>query len=199
MLSMRRDTMVSCCAVAIAALTVGPFHGAAAAQSLFADVKAHQVGDVITVLIDESTTASNAAETTTDKSNKLSVENKGSGELTRFLPLKGFTSIGSQTGNSYQGNGTTRRSGSLVARMSVTVKEVQANGDLAIEGTRSLQINGETETITLSGTVKQSDVSPANTALSYKLSNINVIYKGKGNVTMGNRPGIFTRIFNFVL
>lgn len=168
-------------------------------QSLFADVKAHQVGDVITVLIDESTSASNEAETTTDKANKFSVESKAGGTLGRFFPLGSSTSISSQMGNTYQGTGTTKRSGSLVARMSVTVKEVLSNGDLTISGIRSVQINGETETITLSGTVKPSDVTPANTTFSYNLSNVNIVYKGKGHITTGNRPGVLTRLFNFLL
>ena len=164
-------------------------------QSLFVDVKANQVGDILTVLIVEQSNASQKVETKTEKSTEFSTQTgPGIGSLD-FLPL--FGAQGSNE-NSFDGKGENKRNGSLRARMSVTVVAVRTNGDLVIEGSRTVGINGDRETLNLNGVVRQRDVTPANTIDSYLIADAEISYTGKGNADTGSRPGFFTRVINWI-
>ena len=164
-------------------------------QSLFADIKANQVGDILTVLIYEQSQASNKVETKTEKSTKSSVKGgPGIGSLD-FIPLFGADG---QNSNTFDGKGENVRNGSLRAKMSVTVIAVRTNGDLVIEGSRTIGVSGDRETLTLNGVVRQKDISPDNTIDSYLIADAEIHYTGKGNADTGSRPGFVTRFFNWL-
>ncbi|HOD65424.1 MAG TPA: flagellar basal body L-ring protein FlgH [candidate division Zixibacteria bacterium] len=164
-------------------------------RSLFTDVKANRVGDLLTVLIYENNTAQQNAQTKTEKSTEASTSGgPGVGSLD-FIKLFGADAKNEST---FDGKGSNSRNGSLRARMSVTVVEVRANGDLVIEGSRTIGINGERETLHLAGVVRQKDVTPQNTVDSYLIGDAEIHYTGKGSLNSGTRPGIFTRIINWL-
>jgi len=164
-------------------------------QSLFTDIKAHRVGDVLTVLIVEQNRASNQVETKTEKSTKISTQGgPGIGSLD-FIPLFGGKADNS---NKFDGKGENLRAGSIRARMSVTVVEVRDNGDLVVEGHRVIGINGDEESIYVSGVVRSKDITPDNTVESHLIADAEISYTGKGNASTGSRPGFFTRLINWV-
>lgn len=164
-------------------------------QSLFSDIKANQVGDILTVLIVEQNSASNQVETKTEKSTSISTSGgPGIGSLS-FIPIFGASADNS---NDFEGKGENLRTGSIRGKMSVTITEVRANGDLVIEGSRVIGINGDRESLYLSGVVRQRDISPDNTIESYLIADAEVSYSGKGNATTAARPGFFTRLINWV-
>ena len=164
-------------------------------QSLYADIKAHQVGDVLTVLIVEQSRASNQVETKTEKKTQINTSGgPGIGSLD-FIPMFGAKADNS---NKYNGKGENLRAGSIRAKMSVTVIDVRNNGDLIIEGHRIIGINGDEESIYVSGVVRSKDISPDNTIESYLIADAEISYTGKGDATTGSRPGFFTRLINWV-
>lgn len=165
------------------------------ASSLFTDIKAHEVGDILTVLIYEQSQASTKVEAKTEKSTKASVSGgPGIGTLD-FIPL--FSADG-ENKSTFDGKGENKRDGSLRAKMSVTVIDVRANGDLIIEGSRTIGISGERETLTLTGVVRQKDISPKNTIDSYMIADAEIHYTGKGNNNTAARPGFVTRLINWL-
>ncbi len=164
-------------------------------QSLFSDIKAHKVGDVLTVLIYEQNRASQQVETKTEKTTKFSTSGgPGVGSLD-FLPLFGVD--GSSKGT-HDGKGENIRNGSLRAKMSVTVVDIKPNGDLFIEGYRTIGISGDRETLALSGVVRPKDITSENTVDSYLIADAEIHYTGKGNATTGSRPGILIRFLNWL-
>ena len=164
-------------------------------QSLFTDIKAHKVGDILTVLIYEQNRASQKVETKTEKTTKFSTKGgPGIGTLD-FLPLFGVD--GSSKGT-HDGKGENIRNGSLRAKMSVTVVDVKPNGDLVVEGSRIIGISGDRETLTLTGVVRQKDITPSNTIDSYLIADAEIHYTGKGNATTGSRPGPLMRFLNWL-
>ena len=164
-------------------------------QSLFADIKAHGVGDVITVLIVEQNRASNQVETKTEKSTDLSTSSGGGLGSLSFIPS--FSAKANNSGK-FDGKGENLRAGTIQAKISVTVTEVRDNGDLVIEGNRVIGINGDEESIYLSGIVRSKDITPDNTIASYQVADAEISYTGKGNATTGSRPGFFTRLLNWI-
>ena len=165
------------------------------AQSLFTDIKANSVGDILTVLIFEQSRATQKAETKSEKSTKSSVSGgPGIGTL-RFIPIFGAEG---KNDNSFDGKGENIRNGSFRAKMSVTVVGVKQNGDLIIEGSRTIGLSGDRETMNLTGVVRQKDITPDNTIDSYLIADAEIHYTGKGVANTGQRPGFFTRLLSWV-
>lgn len=163
--------------------------------SLFTDIKANRVGDLLTVLIFEDAQASNESQMQSqEKSDGTTKSSGGVGPL-HFIPL--FSADNSNE-TKYDGKGANTRRGSLKARMTVEVVDVRPNGDLAISGSRVIAINSEQETMTLSGIVRRADISLDNTINSYNIANAKINYTGKGPASDASKPGLITRILNWV-
>lgn len=163
--------------------------------SLFTDTKAHQVGDILTVLIVESATAQNAVKTDVQKSSEFNLDaGPGFGSID-FIPLFGASGTSdNKTGN----QGSTSRSGQLKAQMTVQVVGVRENGDLIIEGSRVIGINSDKEMLTLTGIVRAEDVQPNNSVYSYQIAEAQINYRGKGAASNGGKPGWIMRFLNWV-
>jgi flagellar L-ring protein precursor FlgH len=166
----------------------------AGAASLFSDTRAHSVGDILTVTIAESTSASSTATTKTSHDDSVSAFG-GTGLLQRFIRDLSLTANNSRSGS---GTGSTTRAGSLTTTLSVVVKEVLPNNTLRIEGTRLVGINRETQRVTFVGVVRPEDIAPDNTVPSNLIAGVEVRYDGKGIVGDTQRPGILSRIFRFL-
>ncbi len=184
-------------ALLTACIALVPQLASAQFRSLYSDPKANRIGDALTVIIQENATASNQASTATGKSNSASVGSAvpGAGNLLDFIPLHSFDSNYS---NDYQGQASTSRSARLTARMTVTVMAIKPNGDLIVEGVRTLKINGETEAIYLNGSVSPPMVRRDNTVLSSSIADLQIEYTGKGTITQGTRPGLLARFINWI-
>ena len=164
-------------------------------QSLFTDIKAHQVGDILTVLIFEQSQASNQVESKNEKSTSASTKGgPGIGPLD-FIPLFGADA---ELDYSHDGKGESLRKGSLRAKMSVTVVAVKSNGDLIIEGSRIVGVSKEKETLSLTGVVRSRDITSNNTIDSYLIADAEIHYTGKGNQSTAARPGFFSRLLSWI-
>ena len=176
--------------------TVGTAYDALArpAPSMFADHRAHQVGDVITVEIVENATAQASARTATKSENKNKMDGGGTGGLD-FIPLFG---VDANQKSEQKGDGTTSRQGALRATLTAKVVEVLTNGNLKIEGQRTVNINGEKQLTILTGIVRPEDVSSENTVPSYLIAEAKISYYGKGMVQDAQEPGFFSRVVNWI-
>jgi len=192
MLSVKKGMQMSALVVALAATA-----SSAQIQSMFADPKANQVGDALTVIIQENASASNRTSTKTAKNSKTAISSTipGAGNILDFIPLH---SLDSGFDNQYTGDASTSRSARLTARMTVTVVGKKPNGDLIIEGVRTLKINGENEAIYVNGSVNPTMVRRDNTVLSSSIADLQIEYTGKGTITQGTRPGVVVRFINWI-
>lgn len=164
-------------------------------SSLFTDIKAHKIGDLLTVNIYENAKATNQSESKTEKSSDGSLSGgPGVGPLD-FIPL--FSADYDNSSN-FDGKGENLRNQSLRAKISVTVIGAKPNGDLIIKGSRTIGISSDKETITLTGVVRQKDISPDNTVESYLIADAEISYTGKGAANTAARPGIFSRLLNWL-
>ncbi len=164
-------------------------------QSLFTDKKAHQVGDLLTVIISEQSKATNQVENKTEKSTKAKTEGgPGIGKL-KFI---GQFGVDGSNQNTFNGKGENTRQNAVIGKMSVTVIGRKDNGDLIIEGQRIVAVSGDRETMTLSGVVRPKDITADNTIESYLIADAEIRYTGKGNSNTASRPGIITRLLNWI-
>jgi flagellar L-ring protein precursor FlgH len=186
----------------LAPATQGAIFQAGQEISLFEDAKARRVGDIITVVLVEQTTASKKADTNTSKKQDTQLDNPTilgaplsfnmPGGSNRVLNL-GTTLSGSRT---FAGAGDSSQSNKLQGNVTVTVAEVLSNGNLLVRGEKRLTINQGDEYIRFSGIVRPSDIGPDNTVLSTSVADARIAYTGKGTLDESNSSGWLARLFN---
>ncbi len=167
--------------------------------SPFLDRIARRPGDLLTILISETSTAQFTASTQATKQDANTV-NKMTVPILDKIPLVKDILGGLSTGNSSSnsGTGSTQQSNRLAARMTVVVKEVFPNGTMFVEGERWIKVNNETQTFVLSGLVRSDDIRTDNTVLSESLANAEIRAEGKGLIAERQRRGLITRILDWL-
>lgn len=174
----------------------GAIYKAGYGLSLFEDPKAHRIGDIITIILQEKTNASKSASTNTAKDAAIDI-----GAPTIFG--KGVTHRGEailsasvDAQRDFTGEGDSTQSNSLTGRISVTVADVYPNGNLLVRGEKLLTLNQGSEHIRISGIVRAADVSPNNTVLSTQVANARIVYGGQGVLAEANTKGWLQRLFD---
>jgi flagellar L-ring protein precursor FlgH len=163
--------------------------------NLYSDHRAVRNDDILTVLIVESAKAGSESNTKTSKENSIGASADGGSGALKFLPAFGANGS-SKVG--FDGSGGTSREGSLVATISARVIKVLDNGNLAIEGSKVVEINQEKEIIKLSGIVRPQDIMTNNIVYSSSIAEAQITYTGKGAVNSGQRPGVLARFLNWI-
>lgn len=165
--------------------------------SPYSTQKGYKEGDIINIIILESTNATNKAGTKSDVKDDLSM--KFTHTLQRLAPIIGTNNqMAGNATNKYSGIGSTQRASNVQARISAWVTEVLPNGNLTIKGRHKVEVNQEVQEITITGVVRPKDISGANTIYSYQVANAEMAVKGTGVVADTESPGWLTRIFNWV-
>ncbi len=159
--------------------------------SLFTDKRAFRVGDVVTILLQEYITGSNQANTDNDFTNLYEIKSAAGGKLDFIPGLNLKTEI---TGDN-QNEGSTSRTGSLTGKLAASVIEILPNGNLRLEGRKSVEVNGEQQITILTGIVRPVDIRGDNSIYSYLIADASITYRGKGEVEKAARPGLIARFF----
>lgn len=167
-------------------------------RAMFADKRAAGVGDILTIIVQETSSANKNNETKTEKNSSWTAA------ITSFL-FPGWGAVkGSMPAVSYNsdlkhdGSGAINNSETIVAQVAVKVMDVLPNHNLVIEGKRETSFAGEHQTIVLHGIVRPEDVTAGNTVLSYNVADATISIVGKGTVTDTTKKGWFTRILDKV-
>ncbi|MBS1705328.1 MAG: flagellar basal body L-ring protein FlgH [Armatimonadetes bacterium] len=160
----------------------------------FTDRTARGVGDILTIIINEATKATYSASTTASKTDSNSVGVQLFNKLLERL-IRPWSTSGS---SSNSGSGTSNRTGQVTAKMTAIVKQVMPNGNLVIEGTRTVVVNKEVQTFKISGVVRRDDVRSDNTVLSENIAEGDIRMEGKGLIADRQRRGLLTRVLEWL-
>ncbi len=153
--------------------------------------KEYQLGDVITVIIEESADATNSANTSISQGSNADA---GAGiGIFDFLASFGFS-----YSDQDDSEGETVRSGSINANITTMIVDVYSNGNFKIEGTKRTKINGEEQIIKISGVIRPEDINDENDISSQKIADADIEFDGKGVVTEKQSPNIFQKILNWI-
>lgn len=192
----RMNMLRVCCFVSVLALFGG---STVHAQSLFeeatfkpltGDHKAFKVGDVLTVQVFENSSATSSADTGTRRKNGIHADIDRDGNQ-----LKQF---GVSVSGDFDGGGRTQRSNRVLAIISVTVKQVFANGDLSIAGEQSLTVNEEVQRVNIEGRVRPVDVSDANIVLSTRIADAKITYLGEGDLSERQKRSLWRKLVDWL-
>lgn len=165
------------------------------------DMKARRRGDIITVVISETASASKEAKTGTSRDssmsagmpNMLGLENTGIFK-NNFADLAKILSASNSS--SFKGAGSTSRQENLKATITARVVDVQSNGNLMIEGRRNIKVNEEDQIIVLEGIVRTRDIAPDNTVNSIFVADARISYSGRGIISDRQSPGWLMNILD---
>jgi flagellar L-ring protein precursor FlgH len=155
-----------------------------------ADQRAYRVGDLLTVVVLEATTALSQAGTNSDRSNSVTAA--------VTTPKNRNYSANVAIDGQHSGSAQTTRVGQLSAQITVRVTGVDPTGLLHVSGNQSMIINGEHQSITLSGLVRSDDISAANTIMSTQIAEANVSVSGTGVVSEAQKRGMVSRVMGWL-
>lgn len=166
-------------------------------NGLFEDFRARQVGDILTVILNESTQAAKASDTSIDKSNSSTIDNPILGGAARTFGGNDYT-LGFDLGSdsSFGGESASNQSNSLAGEVTVTVAAVLPNGNLYIQGEKWINLNQGDEYIRLRGIVRPADITSGNTVESARIADARISYSGTGAVAEANVKGWLSRLFS---
>ena len=184
--------------IGFAALLPGTGAGASSLWSdnsptatIFGDQRARAVGDILTIIVNETSSAIRSGASSNTKSASASTE-KGGG-LLGFVP---DSSIGQQ--DNFSTKGSINNTNTSKARLTLKVVEVKPNGNLVVSGTQNIRQNGEEQRIVVSGQVRPADIQADNTVLSSNVADAKILFTGKGSIMRKQRQGVLTQIWNWI-
>jgi flagellar L-ring protein precursor FlgH len=170
-------------------VATGGIYNSRVSESWFGRGRNYQVGDVITVLLSESTQAkrSQDSKVSRDSSNTLLPTGLTARAAAGTNLLSGLKLNGGSVSNT--GAGTANQLATLEGSVAVTVIEVLTNGNLVLRGEKQLALSEGSEVIQVAGTIRPEDVAPNNTVQSRRLANAQITYRGTGDLAAASRAG----------
>ena len=182
-------------------ITEGSLYSERRGLSLFADTRARSVGDIINVVLIESTQASKNAGTAVDRGASIDVAPPTLfGRTGTNFDVGDYTNLtleqSAASNSEFTGNGSSNQSNSLTGAIAVQVARVLPNGNLMIQGEKWLALNKGEEFIQLRGIVRPEDISATNTIPSTLVADARISYGGTGVIDRANEPGWFSKFFN---
>ena len=169
-------------------------------KSMFADKRASRVGDILTIVVQESTTASKDNKSSTTKSAGVDASLQTvlfSPTASSFLTQKGqLPALKYSAKNDFSGGGTINNSEQIIARIAVRVIDVLPNQNLVIEGKRETSFSGEHQTVILRGVVRLDDIAGNNTVFSYNVADASIHFLSRGTITDTQHKGWFTKLWD---
>ena len=172
-----------------AATATGAIYVGRQSDSWFGKGRNFQVGDVITVLLNESTQAARSQVGTITRNSTNDMLSPGLAVLGNRLGgvMKGVDF--SKTDISNKGTGSADQTASLTGSVAVSVVEVMPNGNLVLRGEKQLALTEGSEVIQVAGIIRPDDVAPNNTVQSRRLANAQIAYRGSGDLANATRAG----------
>jgi flagellar L-ring protein precursor FlgH len=172
-------------------------------RSVFADRKAISRGDIVTILIEETSMAQTSKSTESDKELTIGGEagTNSDGEETIFnsvakmIPLFGATAKGN---SEFDHETEDARQTALMAKIAVVVDDIDENGNLILKGERMIKINSDEQKMVLTGVCRVDDVAADNTVSSTKIAKAKITFDGEVNFSDKKRKGFISKTANAV-
>ena len=176
------------------AATGGIFNVSAGYAPLYTGTRAARIGDPVTILLVENTTAAKSVSSKNQKGGDASITPPTAGLLSFLKPnaLKGSST------SSFNGGGNAAQTSSLSSTLSVTIAEVRANGTALVKGEKKMLVSQGDEWVRFSGIIRLSDIDQENQISSTRVADARIEYTGKGALQQSSKQGWLGRFFNLI-
>ncbi|MGB0936989.1 MAG: flagellar basal body L-ring protein FlgH [Colwellia sp.] len=165
-------------------------------NNIYSDSKAHRTGDIISVILSESTQANKNAKTELKKENASQLDAVTGFGSNPILINGNPIEFGINQNSQFKGDSKADQGNSLNGHISVHVLRVLPNGNLMIRGEKWMTLNNGDEYIRLTGVIRSKDIGSNNTILSSKVANARIEYAGTGTFADVNEQGWLSKFFN---
>lgn len=172
----------------------GIFDAAAGYAPLYGGMRAHAVGNSLTIRLVESTTSAKSVNSKSQRGGGASITPPSAGPLSFLDP----NALKASSNSSFNGQGNAAQTSSLDATLSVTIAEVRPNGTALVRGEKRMLLSQGNEWIQISGIVRLVDIDQDNSVPSSRIADAHIEYSGKGALQRASRQGWLGRIFNIV-
>ena len=162
--------------------------------ALYEGTRARRVGDPVTIVLVERTSASKSAGTNLDSGGGFSITPPTTGALNLFN--QSDASISGKRG--FKGTGAADQSNALSGEISVTVAAVLPNGTMLVQGQKRVTLNRGDEFIQIKGIIRPTDIDANNRIASTRVADAQIAYTGKGDVARASRQGWLSRLFQVI-
>ena len=187
------------------------------ALNMYSNQRAHQIGDLITVIVSESTSAAKAEALKTTKTATAAADapffgtaaSGGVGALSSALvnsrsslPLSSTNSAGQiykvNATSTFTGSGSSSSSESLAVTFTARVVDLLDNGVMVVRGERKILMKNESVSLVITGLVRAKDIDSKNQINSANIADAHIFYENEGDVSRGTRPGYVWRVFQYI-
>ncbi len=167
-------------------------------KDTYADNVARNIGDILTIKINEDSTVDNKAQRTLEKKTKRNAYFNGKVGLDHFVANVPSLTLGGgdEYTNNLDGKADYKDERSFIDYITVVVVDVMPNGNLVVMGTRDREIAGDTQTIEVSGIIRTEDIAFNNTIDSLRVANFQLVTKNGGISAPYTRPNWLGRFFD---
>jgi flagellar L-ring protein precursor FlgH len=162
--------------------------------ALYEGMRARRVGDPLTIVLVERTSASKSAGTKLDSGGGFSLTPPTTGPLNLFNK----TDASASGNRNFTGTGSADQANALSGEVSVTVAEVYRNGTMLVQGQKRVTLNRGDEFIQIKGIVRTADIDANNRVPSTRVADARIAYTGKGDVARASRQGWLSRFFQIL-
>jgi flagellar L-ring protein FlgH len=154
--------------------------------------RASRVGDILTIVLVERTSATKSNSATTSRDGSVGITPPATGLLNLFNP----SDVKMGGDQSFKGKGEAAQSNELNGEVSVTVAAVYPNGTMLVRGEKLVTLNRGDEAVQFSGLVRIADISTDNRVASTRVADARIRYTGKGEIARGSQQGWLQRFFS---
>ena len=161
---------------------------------LYEGSRARAVGDPLTIVLVERTSASKSSASKLDSGGGFGITPPTTGALSLFSSTD--ASISGK--RNFGGTGSADQSNALSGEVSVTVAQVLPNGTMVVQGQKTVTLNRGDEFVQIRGIVRPADIDANNRVLSTRVADAKIAYTGRGDVARAGRQGWLSRFFQVV-
>jgi flagellar L-ring protein precursor FlgH len=178
--------LLLCC---ISVVQADSLYNEASFKALTADKRAGQPGDTVTILVMENAQAKSSAGTSIERDSAVQLQSRDNG---------GINQLGVGIGSSSDGDAAINRNGFVKAQITAVVQSKDQNGNLEVVGEQSITIDGEVQSISVTGWIRPTDISANNVVPSFRLFNARIRFSGEGQVSDGQKAGLLSRVMTWL-
>lgn len=174
--------------------TGGIFSVASGYAPLYTGTRAARIGDPVTILLVENTTASKSVNSKSSKDGGASITPPTAGLLSFLNP----NALKASSSSSFNGGGNAAQTSSLVSTLSVTIAEIRSNGTALVRGEKKMLVSQGDEWVRFSGIIRLADIDQENQISSTRVADARIEYTGKGALQQSSKQGWLGRFFNLI-
>ena len=164
-------------------------------RPLFEDRRARNVGDTLTIVLNETTSAAKNSNMLAERKASTS-SNFGNTSTTPNVVMTSIANIANFAGSGdlkNEGTGASAVNNTFAGTITCTVVEVLSNGNLVVAGEKQVAVSNEEEVIRFGGVVNPNTLV-ANSVSSQQVADARIEYRGRGATDDTQGTGWFTRL-----